>query len=165
MADYIDPEMAQAYAASAKSSVLNRLYAARLKRDGRMLHSRLLRSISRSDHIQARRMLMYIRGKLGDTFEYLEEMSARKHRNATQHYPQLAERLNKEDKKKAAEAFEQFGEVAGVHEDLLNDVLTARVDDSTNYHVCQICGYIAVNDPPLNCPVCNAVQEKFLKEE
>ena len=52
MANYIDPEMAQAYAAAAKSSVLNRLYAAKLKRDGRLLDAKLLKSISRSEHIQ-----------------------------------------------------------------------------------------------------------------
>jgi len=165
MSDYVDPEMAQAFTAASKSSVLNRLYAARLKRNGRMLHSKLLRSISRSEAIHARRALMYIRGKLGDTLGYLEEMLARKHLDATQKYPQLSERLKEDGQKKAAEAFDQFSEVAKVHWDLLNEVLAERVDDGTNYYVCQICGYIVINDPPLNCPACNAVQEKFLKEE
>ncbi|MFC1829222.1 rubredoxin-like domain-containing protein [Thermodesulfobacteriota bacterium] len=34
----------------------------------------------------------------------------------------------------------------------------------TTYYVCQICGHVAKNTPPRNCPVCNAVQEKFSTE-
>jgi rubrerythrin len=38
-------------------------------------------------------------------------------------------------------------------------------DESTKYYVCKICGYIAVDEIPPKCPVCNAVQEKFRMED
>lgn len=165
MADNLNSDMAQAFAYMSKSSVLNRLYAAKLKRDGWTLHSKLLRAMARAEEIHARRTLMYIRGKIGDTAGYLEGMLQCKGRDTTQKYPQISEQLNETGKKKAAEAFGQFGEVAKVHLNLLKEVLEERAHDSTNYYVCQICGNIAVDKPSLKCPVCNAVQEKFRIED
>jgi hypothetical protein len=48
----IDQEMALAFAKMSKSSALNRLYAAKVKREGNILLSKLLYSISRSEKIQ-----------------------------------------------------------------------------------------------------------------
>ena len=161
MADHLNSNMAQAFAYMSKSSVLNRLYAAKLKRIGRTLHSKLLRAIARAEEIHARRTLMVIRGRIGDTAEYLEGMLQCKHRDTTQKYPQISEQLNETGKKKAAKAFDQFGEVAKVHLNLLKEVFEYGDNDSRNYYVCQICGNIAVDKPSLKCPVCNAVPEKF----
>ncbi|UCD33665.1 MAG: rubrerythrin family protein [Desulfobacterales bacterium] len=56
-------------------------------------------------------------------------------------------------------------QIAKVHLKLLKEVLEESVHDLTTYYVCQICGYIAVEEAPLNCPVCNAIREKFRIEE
>ena len=34
-------------------------------------------------------------------------------------------------------------------------------EQETDYYVCQVCGYVAENEAPHRCPVCNAVQKKF----
>jgi rubrerythrin len=65
MSDTLDQKMALAFANMSKSIALNKLYAARVKREENVLLSKLLYSISRSEKIHARRALMYIRVNLG----------------------------------------------------------------------------------------------------
>jgi len=157
----IDSEMAEAFTHMSRKSALNELYAKRAKREKRSLLSKLLGAVSRSEHIHARRSLMYIRGKMGDLDEYLSQLVNSKHIDTAQRYPQLSERLNEAGQKKAAEAFEQFSRVAAVHEKLLKEILQDNAADTLEYYVCDVCGYIAPDRPPENCPVCNAVKLKF----
>lgn len=164
MSDTIDQEMALAFAKMSKSSALNKLYAKKVKREGNVLLSKLLNSISRSEKIHARRSLMYIRGKLGNPTEYLELLLHLKHQNASIKYPKISQLSFDAGKKKASEAFGQFSKVEKIHLKLLKEALKGIADASTKYYVCQICGYIAVDEIPPKCPVCNAVQEKFMME-
>jgi rubrerythrin len=55
--------------------------------------------------------------------------------------------------------------VEKIHLNPFKETLKGSTDDSTKYYVCQTCGYIAVREIPPNCPVCNAVQEKFRLED
>jgi len=165
MSDTIDQKMALAFAEMSKSSTLNGLYAARVKRDGNVLLSKLLYSISRSEKIRARRSLMYIRGKIGDPTDYLNRLLHIKQENVSIKYPKISRLSIDAGKKKASEAFDQFSKVEKIHLNLLKDALKGSTDESTKYYVCQICGYIAVNEIPPKCPVCNAVQEKFRMED
>jgi rubrerythrin len=157
--------MALAFAKMSKSSTLNKLYAARVRREGNVLLSKLLYSISRSEKIHARRALMYIRGKIGNPTEYLKRLLQIKNENATIKYPKISRLSIDAGKKKASEAFDQFSKVEKIHLKLLKDAHKESHDKSTKYYVCQICGYIAVDKTPPKCPVCNAVQEKFRMED
>ena len=165
MPDTVDQNVGTAFALMMKSSALNRLYAAKVKKEGKILLSKLLKSIARSEYIHARRSLMYMRGKIGDPAEYLEHLLRLKQEKVSLIYPKISQRLSEVGKKKASEAFDQFARVESIHQKLLKDIIQKSTDDSTTYYVCQICGYIAVDKVPLNCPVCNAVQEKFMKED
>lgn len=165
MSDTLDQEMALAFAKMSKSSALNRLYAAKVKTEGNVLLSKLLYSISWSEKIRARRSLMYIRGKIGDPTEYLKRLLHIKQENVSIKYPKISRLSIDAGKKKASEAFDQFSKVEKIHLKLLKEALKGSADESTKYYVCQICGYIAVDETPPKCPVCNAVQEKFRMED
>jgi len=165
MSDNLDEEMALAFAKMSKSSALNKLYAAKVKREGNVLLSKLLYSISRSEKIRARRSLMYIRGKIGDPTDYLKRLLDIKQENVSIKYPNISRQSIDAGKKKASEAFDQFSKVEKIHLKLLKEALERSTDESTRYYVCQICGFIAVDEIPSKCPVCNAVQEKFMKED
>jgi rubrerythrin len=165
MSDTLDQKMALAFANMSKSSALNKLYAARVKREENVLLSKLLYSISRSEKIHARRALMYIRGKLGDPTEYLKRLLHIKNEKISIKYPKISRLSIDAGKKKTSEAFDQFGKVEKIHLKLLEEALKGNTDESTTYYVCQICGYIAVDEMPPKCPVCNAVKEKFRSED
>ena len=162
MPQSLNTEMAKAFTHMSRKSALNKLYAKRAKREKRSRLSRLLGAVSRSEHIHARRSLMYIRGKMGGLDEYLEQLVHSKQTDTDQRYPNLSERLNQAGQKKAAEAFDQLRRVAAVHGKLLREVMEDKAAGDIEYYVCDVCGYIAVNHPPENCPVCNAVKEKFI---
>ena len=161
MSDTLEQEMALAFTKMSKSGALNKLYAARVKREGNPLLSKLLYSISRSEKIHARRTLMYIRGKLGESAEYLDRLLEIKNEKISIKYPKISQLSIDAGNKKASEAFGLFSKVEKIHLKLLKEALKGDVDGSTTYYVCQICGYIAVDEIPSNCPVCNAVREKF----
>lgn len=165
MSDTLDQKMALAFAKMSKSSALNKLYAARVKREGNVLLSKLLYSISRSEKIHARRTLMYIRGKLGDSSNYLNRLLQVKNEIVSKKYPKISQLSIDAGKNKASEAFDLFSKVERIHLKLLKEVLKGSIDESTKFYACQICGYIAVDKIPLKCPVCNAVQEKFRMED
>jgi len=165
MSDTLDQEMALAFAKMSKSSALNRLYAAKFKKEGNVLLSKLLYSISWSEKIRARRALMYIRGKIGNPTEYLKHLLHIKQKNVSIRYPKISRLSIDAGKKKASEAFDQFSKVEKIHLKLLKEALKGSADGPTKYYVCQICGYIAAEKIPPKCPVCNAVQEKFRMED
>ena len=165
MSDTLDQKMALAFTKMSKLSALNNLYPARAKREENVLLSKLLYSISRSEKIRARRSLMYIRGKIGDPTEYLNRLLHIKQENVSIKYPKISRLSIDAGKKKASEVFDQFSKVEKIHLNLLKKALKGSTDESTKYYVCQICGYIAVNEIPPKCPVCNAIQEKFRMED
>ena len=48
------------------------------------------------------------------------------------------------------------------HAALYKRALNAMLREETHdYHVCQVCGYIAEREPPDRCPVCNARRGEF----
>jgi rubrerythrin len=154
-------KLEHSYAKSATAAARNRLYASLLIREGRTSTAKLITAMANSDEIQARRILMYLRGKLGEINEYLNDLGEVKQDIGHREYPQLSRLLTADGEHKAAEAIDQFGQVAQNHADLLARNRRAPAEPSMDVYVCQVCGYIAEDQPPAKCPVCNAIQEKF----
>jgi len=77
-------------------------------------------------------------------------------------YPELIKDASDEGKEGALKAFSNSKDVESGHAELykkaMNDMLSDR---ETDYYVCQVCGYVAEDNPPDNCPVCGAVKGKF----
>ena len=157
-------KLEHSYATSAIRAARNRLYASRLMREGRANTAKLLTAMAHSEEIQARRILMYLRGKLGKSDIYLDELSEAKQDISRNQYPALSGLLSAEGEHKAAEAIDQFGQVAQNHADLLAQDRRSPTGPSPSLYVCQVCGYIVVGEPTGKCPVCNAIQEKFISD-
>jgi len=178
-------EMLLAFAKESVSAARNRLYAALAGKAGDESTARMLHALADSEEVHARRIMMHLRGKIGaDVDEHLDALVSTKrkdftveflevaeilHREGretfTVEFLEVAEILHREGRETAAEAFEQFGETAKTQFELLN---RRRKDPSAadkEFFVCQVCGYIAQDHPPKNCPVCHAVESKFRKPE
>ncbi|UCH21119.1 MAG: rubrerythrin family protein [Deltaproteobacteria bacterium] len=158
-------DIALTFAEQSVSAALNRLYAARYKKEGKGFISKLLKAIADSEEVQTRRIRMHLRGKIGDPDEYLQDLMKRKYEDYGRLLPAISAELYQKGKKTAAEAFEQFGEVAKIHYDMLTAAIRQESDNPKTYLICQVCGYIAVDDPPSKCPICGAVTAKFKMEE
>jgi len=165
MAFQYDNDMANAYVKSTVSAALNNLYSMRLKKDGKKGLAKLLEAIAFSEEINARRILMHLRGKIEDPAIYLQDLMKIKKESFLEDYPRISKTLKESGSDTASEAFEQFGEVAKIHFDLIEKVQKNETDAASSYHICAVCGYISETEAPEKCPVCGAVKSKFKTTE
>ena len=100
---------------------------------------------------------MLLRGKVGGTGDNLAECILDR-RDLVQALPQASESTASAGDKPATALLRQMLEAARSHCDRLRGM-----DDGVDaaYHVCGICGFVAGDEVPEQCPVCHAVREKF----
>jgi rubrerythrin len=78
------------------------------------------------------------------------------------YYPQFIREAEEEGETAAALTFSQARDVEEGHAALYKRALNALLRDETHdYHVCQVCGYIAEREAPDQCPICNAKRDRF----
>ncbi len=162
MAQSTETNLAIAFAAESKASVRNATFAKKADMEGYQQIARLFRAVSEAESVHARRYLMLMRGKIGSTEENLETAFQNEIKANVEEYPKLIKIAAEEGNKAALNAFSLARDVESTHADLykkaINDMVAQR---ETDYHVCQVCGYISEDHAPDKCPVCGAVKEKF----
>lgn len=161
MSEEIKKNLARAFAEESKSSVRDAAFALKAERDGFSELAGLFRAIADAESVHARRFLLLMRGKIGDTKENLDAALHNEAYAAETAYPPMAEDAKKGSKavKKAfIQSMKTDGEHADLYRDALKDMLKGR---ESEYYVCQICGHIHIGSVPDNCPVCKAVQGRF----
>ena len=78
------------------------------------------------------------------------------------YYPRFIQDAEEEGERAAAATFAQARDVEEGHAALYKRALGAMLrDESHDYYVCEICGYVAEREAPDRCPVCNARRKKF----
>jgi len=78
------------------------------------------------------------------------------------YYPRFIQEAEAEEERAATLIFTQARDVEEGHAALYKRALNAMLrDESHDYHVCEVCGYVAEREAPDLCPVCNARREKF----
>lgn len=162
MADKTEKNLAYAFAAESKAAIRNEAFSRKADAEGYTQIARLFRAVSEAESVHARRFLLLMRGKIGTTEENLETAFQNEIKANADEYPGLIKDASDEGKESALKAFSNAKDVEDRHAELykkaMNDMLSDR---ETDYHVCQVCGYVAEDDPPDNCPVCGAVKGKF----
>jgi len=162
MSTNTEKNLGYAFAAESKAAARNRAFAAKADQEGFQQIGRLFRSVGEAESVHARRYLMLMRGKIGSTEENLETAFQNEIRANLEEYPRLIKEASEENNSPVLTAFTQARDVEDRHAELYKKALNDMVADrATIYYVCQVCGYIAEDDPPENCPVCGAVQSKF----
>jgi rubrerythrin len=166
MSSKTQKNLAYAFAAESKASVRNDAFARKADAEGFAGIARLFRAVSEAESVHARRYLMLMRGKIGSTEENLEAAFQSEIKANVDEYPNLIKEATDEGEEAALKAFSHARDVEDRHAELykkaMNDMLAER---ETIYYVCQVCGYVAENEAPENCPVCGAVKGKFKKIE
>lgn len=157
-----EKNLAYAFAAESKASARNEAFALKAAMEGYPQIARLFRAVSDAESVHARRYLLLMRGKIGSTAENLETAFQNEIKANVDEYPNLIKDAAAEDQKSALKAFSQSRDVESFHAQLYKKAINDMVADrETDYHVCQVCGYIHEDDAPDKCPICGAVKEKF----
>lgn len=153
-----------ALAAEERAAARARAFAKKAEQEGLPAWSPLFKALAEAQRVRANRWLMLVRGKVGDTAAnlreaFLEESPARRHE-----YERLAAQAEQAGKKTLASAFAQAAQVEERCAELHGQAGPAG-PKAKAYQVCQVCGYLAEDEPPERCPVCGAVPEKFKRVE
>jgi rubrerythrin len=159
MRDALENRMKLTMAAESAAAARNRLYAAKAKKDGRLQLAKLMTALAAGEQISARRALIYLRGKIGDADAHLEALRKGKKDDATRGYPEKRKEATAAGDRSAAAAFDQFGKVSHNHAVVLDKPEIATADHE--FYVCQVCGFIALDAVPEQCPICGAVPGRF----
>ena len=162
MSDKTEKNLAVAFAAESKAAARNAAYAAKAENEGYEQIAKLFRAVSDAEGVHAKRYLMLMRGKIGDTEANLSAAFESEIKANVDEYPPLIQDADSEGKAIALRAFQQARDVEQRHAELykkaLNDMVSDRI---TQYHVCQVCGYVAEDEAPDKCPICGAIKAKF----
>jgi rubrerythrin len=162
MSKKTEKNLAYAFGAESKAAARNAVFAKKAEIEGYANIARLFRAVSDAESVHSRRFLMLMRGKIGSTEENLETAFENEIKANAEEYPKLIREAAEEGQEAALKAFSHARDVESRHAELykkaINDMIAER---ETVYHVCQVCGYIAEDQAPERCPVCDAVKEKF----
>jgi rubrerythrin len=157
-----EKNLAYAFAGESKAYARNSAFAQKADQEGYPQIARLFRAVAEAESVHSRRYLMLMRGKIGSTEENLEAAFQNEIRANVDEYPDLIKDAGEEGIAVAEKAFSQARDVESMHAALykkaMNDMLSDR---QTEYYVCQVCGYVAENEAPEVCPVCEASKGEF----
>ena len=162
MASDLETRMQLSFARESASAARNRLFAVKGQKDGQTQRARLLSAMARGEEINARRSLIYLRGKISAVEDHLVALHKAKATLAAETYPQDRAVARQAGDKSAEAALHQFEQVNANHAERLAEL--AADETERPYYVCQVCGYIAADHIPDKCPVCEAVPERFKVE-
>jgi len=155
----MEDKLLDLFAGLSRASARSRLHAMRAKKDGRKDLALLFMAVAESQAMQARRFLVQLRGTVDTTDENERSFFEVELPEAIRRYAELLGEAEQQDLKGLATGFRHSTEV-----DRCLGLLRHNLDDpagENDYYVCDFCGYVAVDEPPDNCPVCSAPRDRF----
>lgn len=125
--------------------------------------AKLFRAIAAAEGVHAERHLQLLgEAVVKSTDDNLQSSFRRETTVNEMYYPQFIREAEEEKERAAALTFSQARDVEEGHAALYKHALSAMLRDETqDYTVCQVCGYVAEWEAPDQCPICNAKREKF----
>ncbi len=125
--------------------------------------AKLFRAVAAAEGVHAERHLRQLgEAVVQQTEDNLSSSFERESAVNEVYYPQFIREAEEEGERAAALVFSQARDVEEGHAMLYKRAMGAMLrDESHDYHVCRVCGYIAEREAPDRCPVCNAKREQF----
>ena len=125
--------------------------------------AKLFRAVAAAEGVHVERHLRLLgEAVVQSTEENLQSSFERETTVNEVYYPQFIQEADEEEERAAALTFSQARDVEEGHAALYKHALNAMLRDETHdYYVCQVCGYVTEREAPDRCPICNAKREKF----
>jgi rubrerythrin len=147
--------LATAFVLETVAAAKNEIRARKAGREGSSEAARLFRALMSAQSVHSNKGLMLLRGKISSTDKSIVDLMQTLERSVATY-----ESILEEGEGAVRRFVDQLLRTTRNHLGLLRKY---NEQAETNYYVCQICGFIATEKVPENCPVCGAVKEKFLK--
>ena len=151
-----------AFVEEAKAHERLLMFATEADKEGFPQISHLFRAVAASESIHARRHFALLEDSIGDTDENLQRAFHSETSVAGIAYQRMLREAHEDDEKTAATIFSQARDVEESHAKIYKKAMDHVIwERKTEYHLCNVCGYVAEEKPPENCPVCGAKKTSF----
>jgi len=155
-----------AYVAEAKAYQRLLLFAKKAEMEELPQIAHLFRAVASAESVHARRHFMQLEGNISDTQTNLETSFQRETSVSRVEYRRMLQEAEEDGEQAAALVFSQARDVEEVHAKLYKRALDHLIAQrTTEYYVCQVCGYVVDGKLPDNCPICSAPSSQFTKIE
>ncbi len=148
-----DEPLAYAFVRQSLAAAKNRVRAQKAAQEKNPREALFL-ALALGQEVQAKKALLFLRGRIGSTAENLAEALQESREMAMETLPWTV--LAQADGDRAAGAL-----LVQMARALASHLALRETEGPTGYHVCAICGYIHAGENPGRCPVCQALPEKF----
>ena len=160
-----EKDLQEAFAGESQANRKYLAFAKQAEKEGYSQVAKLFRAAAEAETIHAHSHLRTL-GGINSTAENLQEAIEGESHEFKSMYPEMIEHAQDEGIKAAERSFRYANEVEKVHAGLYQDALDNLENlKETDYYVCPVCGYTCEDEPPDNCPVCNAKGSAFFKVE
>ena len=158
-----EENLKQAFAGESQANRKYLAFAQKADREGYAQAAKLFRAAAEAETVHAHTHLRALKG-VGSTAENLKEAIGGETYEFESMYPPMIEGAKAEGNKVAERSFTYANEVEKVHAALYQKALD-NLDslEAVDYYVCSVCGYTCENEPPDQCPVCQAKKQVFSK--
>lgn len=145
----------------AQAVIKLRAFALQAEKEGYPILAKLFRAVSEAEAVHAMRHLRNMK-TVRETEENLKNAFEEETYVSGNQYPEFIQQAITDGEKAAEIAFSQARDAEERHAYLYKLALEHfAAETPVEYHVCGICGYIAENEIPDNCPLCNSKKEAF----
>jgi rubrerythrin len=138
-------------------------YAERADEEDEPQIAALFRAVADAERVHATRMLNLVKDLVvKDTDTNLEKSFQREKSVSENAYPDFIKDAQQDGEEAAAVAFSHARDAESFHAKLYERAIYQVIKDmASEYHICQVCGYVTDKRIPEQCPVCGAPREKF----
>ncbi|MBN1813025.1 MAG: rubrerythrin family protein [Anaerolineae bacterium] len=165
MGDKTRRNLYDAFVGEAKAHHRLLAFARQAEEEGYPQIAKLFRAVATAEGVHAERHLRL----LGEAVVQSTEANLRSsfERESTVNlvtYPQFIQEAESEGESLAAVTFGQARDVEARHAGLYKQALRAMLREETHdYYVCPVCGFVAEWEAPDECPICGAKKEQFVQ--
>ncbi len=147
-----------------KAAARKKVYAQKALQAGRQDISRMLRAISASESVQARRLLHALRGQIDTTDHYLSTIFETELEETIKEYDKSLADAKEEGNRALIQALSQLRAAEGrLRSFYAKESKDLTIKEDEKYFVCQFCGYVNLEKAPESCPICGAGKKGFLE--
>ncbi len=163
MSDKTQENLYTAFVGEAKAHHRLLAFARKAENEGYEQVAKLFRAVASAEGVHAERHLRLLgEAAVRSTEENLQYSFEQETTVNEMYYPAFIQEAEEEEETAAVVTFKQARDVEERHAALYKRALNAMLREETHdYYVCQVCGYIAEREPADECPVCGARREKF----
>ncbi len=138
-------------------------YAEKAEAENEPQAALLFRAIAEAERVHATSHMNLVKDLLvKDTETNLENAFQKEKSISENEYPDFIKQARDDGEEAAATVFTYARDAETHHAKRYEQAIYHFIkNDTTDYHVCQVCGYVTEKKAPKKCPVCGAPQEKF----